>query len=88
MRKNAPPGVASILQGQVVTGMKMSEARGKDLGDGSDDPAINFSSFSEILKWRAKSTPDNVLFAQIGSKVSGNYFICNCDTKCTKCENV
>jgi len=66
------------MQGQVVTGKKMAELSGRDLasGDNKEDPATNFRSLSEILKWRAQSSPEHVLFSQIGSKVStGNKYV-------------
>ena len=60
------------MQGQVVTGKKMAELLGRNLAadDNKDDPATNFRCLSEILKWRAQSSPDHVLFGQIGSKVN------------------
>ena len=53
----------------MVTGKKMAEAKGKELIL-DDDPAKNFSCLSEILKERAKASPEHVLFSLHGNKVS------------------
>lgn len=83
-----------MLQGQVITGVRLAEASGRPLppsGDGDSDgeaqdtkkkkkhqPAIQSSTLdskrrhqylAEILKWRAATTPDHVLFSQVNSKV-------------------
>ncbi|XP_039274285.2 disco-interacting protein 2 homolog C-like isoform X2 [Styela clava] len=88
-------GAASLLQGQVVTGVRLAEASGRILppsSDGeldSDIPGAKKNTrrqsgggsqtntleskrrsqfLAEILKWRAATTPDHVLFSQINSK--------------------
>ncbi|CAK8673806.1 unnamed protein product [Clavelina lepadiformis] len=73
--KHKDVGAASILQGQVVTGVRLAEAKGRQMAPLMDeeeaaDKTRKFQYLSEILKWRAQSTPDHALFSQIGSKVS------------------
>jgi len=65
-------GPASVLQGQVVTGLRLAEARGRELTPLQDDEDAGkkFQYLSEILKWRAQTTADHVLFSQVGSKVT------------------
>lgn len=98
-------GAASLLQGQVVTGVRLAEASGRTLppsSDGeldSDIPGAKKNSrrqsgggsqtntleskrrsqyLAEILKWRAATTPDHVLFSQVNSKGSvGSQITCS-----------
>ena len=64
-------GPASILQGQVVTGLKLAEAKGRELTPFENDDASGnkYQFMSEILKWRSINMPDHVIFSQVGSKV-------------------
>uniref|UniRef100_H2ZBW7 AMP-dependent synthetase/ligase domain-containing protein n=1 Tax=Ciona savignyi TaxID=51511 RepID=H2ZBW7_CIOSA len=64
-------GPASILQGQVVTGVRLAESTGRQLTPLDEDEgreSRKFQYLSEILKWRAQSTPDHVLLTQMGNK--------------------
>jgi len=69
------PGAASILQGQVVTGVRLAESRGRSLNPVADDEedgpdrGRKFQYLTEVLKWRSHSAADHVLFSQIGPKV-------------------
>jgi len=63
-------GPASILQGQVVKGVRLAEACGMTTNMSHDDTlqysGTNISKkreyLAEILKWRASNTPDHVLY--------------------------
>ena len=70
-------GPASILQGQVVTGMRLAEARGRELPPLAEEEETGapFHYLSEVLKWRAQSTSDHVLFSQVNSKVGGRVLL-------------
>ena len=57
-----------------MTGVRLAEAKGRQMAPLMDeeeaaDKTRKFQYLSEILKWRAQSTPDHALFSQIGSKV-------------------
>lgn len=63
----------------MVTGTRLAEAKGQILTITEDDNVVQLQPnearrkqqyLSEILKWRAQSTPDHVLFSLINSKVS------------------
>nr|XP_018668928.1 disco-interacting protein 2 homolog C isoform X1 [Ciona intestinalis] len=82
-QKHSDVGPASILQGQVITGVRLAESRGRQLTPLNDDEvgkgeSRKFQYLSEILKWRAQSTPDHVLLTQMGSKgVVTNHLTCS-----------
>lgn len=71
-------GPASILQGQVVKGVRLAEACGMTTNMSHDDTlqysGTNISKkreyLAEILKWRASNTPDHVLYNICNNKVS------------------
>uniref|UniRef100_H2ZBW5 DMAP1-binding domain-containing protein n=1 Tax=Ciona savignyi TaxID=51511 RepID=H2ZBW5_CIOSA len=70
-QKHSDVGPASILQGQVVTGVRLAESTGRQLTPLDEDEgreSRKFQYLSEILKWRAQSTPDHVLLTQMGNK--------------------
>ena len=70
-------GPASILQGQVVKGVRLAEACGMTTNTSHDDTlqysGTNISKkreyLAEILKWRASNTPDHVLYNICNNKV-------------------
>ena len=63
---------AAQLIGDLVTG-RVAESTGQafnmpyDEGDG----AGKFQFLSEVLRWRAQTQPDNVLFSMLDNKVRG-----------------
>ena len=63
-------GAAQIM-GDLVTG-RVAETRGQALSipfDGSDGPG-KFSFITDVLRWRAQTTPDNQLFSVVDVKVT------------------
>nr|CAB3238033.1 disco-interacting protein 2 homolog C [Phallusia mammillata] len=72
-QKHKDIGAASVLQGQVVTGVRLAESKGRSLAplmeeEESFEKTRKFQYLSEILRWRSQSTPDHALFSQIGPK--------------------
>ncbi|PIK60976.1 putative disco-interacting protein 2-like C [Apostichopus japonicus] len=62
---------ASIMMGNLVAA-RGSRAAGRDIGrpDEDSDAAKRYQFLSEVLRWRANSTPDHVLFQQLNNKGS------------------
>uniref|UniRef100_A0A8C4QYM6 Uncharacterized protein n=1 Tax=Eptatretus burgeri TaxID=7764 RepID=A0A8C4QYM6_EPTBU len=60
-------GMASMMLGKIVTGKRIAAATGKLLVQ-SVNEAGKFRFLSEMLQWRAQTTPEHVLFTQVGSK--------------------
>ncbi|XP_071822466.1 disco-interacting protein 2 homolog C-like isoform X2 [Apostichopus japonicus] len=65
-------GPASIMMGNLVAGSRIAGAAGRDIGrpDEDSDAAKRYQFLSEVLRWRANSTPDHVLFQQLNNKGS------------------
>lgn len=74
-------GPASVMVGNIVQGNRLAVAQGREVPvNGANDDMNEMSDFgrkyqylSEILKWRATSTPDHCLFSLVnrtGSEVS------------------
>lgn len=68
-------GPASVIVGNLVQGNRLASAQGRDMGDAADDGAHGIMEtakkqqfISEILRWRAQSTADHVLFTLLNSK--------------------
>ena len=57
-----------------MTGVRLAEAKGRQLssidGDEVGGGKKSFQYLVDVLKWRAHSTPEHILFSQIGNKVS------------------
>uniref|UniRef100_A0A672RXQ8 Disco interacting C n=1 Tax=Sinocyclocheilus grahami TaxID=75366 RepID=A0A672RXQ8_SINGR len=62
-QKQPEIGPASVMVGNLVSGKRIAQASGRDLGQIEDnDQARKFLFLSEVLQWRAQTTPDHVLF--------------------------
>ncbi|XP_077302081.1 disco-interacting protein 2 isoform X2 [Arctopsyche grandis] len=62
-------GPASVIVGNLVQGNRLASAQGRDMGLTDDsDAARKYQFISEILRWRAMSTPDHNLFTLLNSK--------------------
>ncbi|KAJ8345352.1 hypothetical protein SKAU_G00295450 [Synaphobranchus kaupii] len=70
-QKQPEIGPASVMVGNLVSGKRIAQASGRDLGQIEDnDQARKFLFLSEVLQWRAQTTPDHVLFTLLNSRVS------------------
>lgn len=79
-RETPEIGAASVMVGNLIQGNKLASAKGRELGPANDDPSIllgdkdEFSIsnkcqyISEILKWRASTSPDHNLFTLLNHK--------------------
>lgn len=63
-------GPASVMVGNIVQGNRLASAQGRDMGiiDEESDSARKYQFISEILKWRAVSTSEHVIFTLLNSK--------------------
>ncbi|XP_075229172.1 disco-interacting protein 2 isoform X3 [Lycorma delicatula] len=63
-------GPASVMVGNIVQGNRLASAQGRDIGiiDEESDSARKYQFISEILKWRAVSTSEHVIFTLLNSK--------------------
>ncbi|KAG7211522.1 hypothetical protein KM043_010788 [Ampulex compressa] len=63
-------GPASVMVGNIVQGNRLASAQGRDMGvlDEDSDNAKKYQFISEILRWRAISTSDHVIFTSLNSK--------------------
>ncbi|XP_044014873.1 disco-interacting protein 2 isoform X4 [Aphidius gifuensis] len=63
-------GPASVMVGNIVQGNRLASAQGRDLGvlDEDSDNAKKYQFISEILRWRAMSTSDHVIFTLLNAK--------------------
>uniref|UniRef100_A0A8C9WM98 Disco interacting C n=1 Tax=Scleropages formosus TaxID=113540 RepID=A0A8C9WM98_SCLFO len=68
-QKQPEIGPASVMVGNLVSGKRIAQASGRDLGQMEDnDQARKFLFLSEVLQWRAQTTPDHVLFTLLNSR--------------------
>uniref|UniRef100_A0A8C1ZC69 Disco-interacting protein 2 homolog Ca n=1 Tax=Cyprinus carpio TaxID=7962 RepID=A0A8C1ZC69_CYPCA len=68
-QKQPEIGPASVMVGNLVSGKRIAQASGRDLGQIEDnDQARKFLFLSEVLQWRAQTTPDHVLFTLLSSR--------------------
>uniref|UniRef100_A0A4W6G3B2 Disco interacting protein 2 homolog C n=1 Tax=Lates calcarifer TaxID=8187 RepID=A0A4W6G3B2_LATCA len=79
-QKQPEIGPASVMVGNLVSGKRIAQASGRDLGqtddnDQSDKTAgicltmfFQFLFLSEVLQWRAQTTPDHVLYTLLSSR--------------------
>uniref|UniRef100_A0A673CU98 Uncharacterized protein n=1 Tax=Sphaeramia orbicularis TaxID=375764 RepID=A0A673CU98_9TELE len=80
-QKQPEIGPASVMVGNLVSGKRIAQASGRDLGQTDDnDQLTNQNSFmfsslssqflflSEVLQWRAQTTPDHVLYTLLSSR--------------------
>ncbi|XP_076764595.1 disco-interacting protein 2 homolog C-like isoform X6 [Xylocopa sonorina] len=66
----ADVGPASVMVGNIVQGNRLASAQGRDMGvlDEDSDSAKKYQFISEILRWRAVSTSDHVIFTSLNAK--------------------
>uniref|UniRef100_A0A4W3GMY7 Disco interacting C n=1 Tax=Callorhinchus milii TaxID=7868 RepID=A0A4W3GMY7_CALMI len=70
-QKQPEIGPASVMVGNLVSGKRIAQASGRDLGQIEDnDQGRKFMFLSEVLQWRAQTTPDHVLFTLLNSRVT------------------
>lgn len=64
-------GPASVMVGNMVQGVRLASAQGRDIGviDDDSDTARKYQFISEILKWRVTTTADHVIFTLFNAKV-------------------
>ncbi|XP_058480227.1 disco-interacting protein 2 homolog C isoform X2 [Solea solea] len=65
-QKQPEIGPASVMVGNLVSGKRIAQASGQDLGQIEDNDQFLF--LSEVLQWRAQTTPDHVLYTLINSR--------------------
>ena len=69
-------GPASVMVGNIVQGNRLAVASGRDLGFNVDEPLSTgegdlirkYQYISDILKWRAATTPDHNMFTLLNNK--------------------
>ncbi|XP_072432282.1 disco-interacting protein 2 homolog C isoform X2 [Chiloscyllium punctatum] len=68
-QKQPEIGPASVMVGNLVSGKRIAQASGRDLGQIEDnDQGRKFMFLAEVLQWRAQTTPDHVLFTLLNSR--------------------
>uniref|UniRef100_A0A672HJ01 DMAP1-binding domain-containing protein n=1 Tax=Salarias fasciatus TaxID=181472 RepID=A0A672HJ01_SALFA len=68
-QKQPEIGPASVMVGNLVSGKRIAQASGRDLGQIEDnDQARKFLFLSEVLQWRAQTTPEHVLYTLLNSR--------------------
>ncbi|XP_078700961.1 disco-interacting protein 2 homolog C-like isoform X12 [Branchiostoma floridae x Branchiostoma belcheri] len=72
-QKHPEVGPSSVMVGNLVQGRRIAGAQGRDIGtlDGDDEQYRKHQFLSEILQWRAATTPEEVLFSQLNAKGGG-----------------
>lgn len=70
--KYQEPGPAAAIVSGLLKGQRMAQAEGREVADLDDsrDVSKRYQFLSEILKWRAKTSPDQNLFTLLNSKNS------------------
>ncbi|XP_077861630.1 disco-interacting protein 2 homolog C-like, partial [Saccoglossus kowalevskii] len=68
--KPAEVGPASVMMGNLVSGTRIAGASGREIGmiDEDSDTARKYQFLSEVLRWRAQTTPDHILFNVLNAK--------------------
>lgn len=69
-------GPASVMVGNMVQGVRLASAQGRDIGviDDDSDTARKYQFISEILKWRVTTTADHIVFTLFNAKVCNIHF--------------
>uniref|UniRef100_A0A8C4MTB1 Disco interacting protein 2 homolog C n=1 Tax=Equus asinus asinus TaxID=83772 RepID=A0A8C4MTB1_EQUAS len=65
-QKQPEIGPASVMVGNLVSGKRIAQASGRDLGQIEDNDQFLF--LSEVLQWRAQTTPDHVLYTLLNCR--------------------
>ncbi|XP_076311921.1 disco-interacting protein 2-like isoform X3 [Tachypleus tridentatus] len=63
-------GPASVLVGSMVQGVRLASAQGRDVALVEDvsDATRKYQFISEVLRWRASTTADHIVFTLLNSK--------------------
>lgn len=77
-------GPGAVLAGSIVQGRRLAEAKGRDIYDDESDTAKKYQYLGDILRWRATTSPDHVLYTVINSKVRININIIHSDNNILK----
>uniref|UniRef100_A0A182MNJ2 DMAP1-binding domain-containing protein n=1 Tax=Anopheles culicifacies TaxID=139723 RepID=A0A182MNJ2_9DIPT len=64
---DASVGPASVMVGNLVQGNRLASAQGRDIGL-ADDNERKHQLITGMLRWRANSSPDHVLYTLLNSK--------------------
>uniref|UniRef100_A0AAQ4RP55 Disco interacting C n=1 Tax=Gasterosteus aculeatus aculeatus TaxID=481459 RepID=A0AAQ4RP55_GASAC len=72
-QKQPEIGPASVMVGNLVSGKRIAQASGRDLGQIEDNDQARKVCWSEwshelVLQWRAQTTPDHVLYTLLNSR--------------------
>ncbi|XP_072262889.1 disco-interacting protein 2 homolog B isoform X2 [Pyxicephalus adspersus] len=68
-QKQPGVGPASVMVGNLVAGKRIAQASGRDLGQiEENDMAKKHQYLTEILQWRAQTTPEHILFILLNAK--------------------
>ncbi|XP_014340229.1 disco-interacting protein 2 homolog B-A isoform X1 [Latimeria chalumnae] len=68
-QKQPGVGPASMMVGNLVAGKRIAQAMGRDLGQLEENDLVRKHQFlTEVLQWRAQSTPDHNLFILLNAK--------------------
>ncbi|KAJ3594659.1 hypothetical protein NHX12_003966, partial [Muraenolepis orangiensis] len=65
-QKQPEVGPASVMVGNLVSGKRIAQASGRDLGHLEDQDQFLF--LSDVLQWRSQTTPDHVLYTLLNSR--------------------
>uniref|UniRef100_W4VRI2 Putative amp-binding protein n=1 Tax=Corethrella appendiculata TaxID=1370023 RepID=W4VRI2_9DIPT len=67
MHHDTSVGPASVMVGNLVQGNRLASAQGRDIGL-ADDNERKHQLITGVLRWRANSSPDHVLYTLLNSK--------------------
>uniref|UniRef100_A0AAG5DPY8 DMAP1-binding domain-containing protein n=1 Tax=Anopheles atroparvus TaxID=41427 RepID=A0AAG5DPY8_ANOAO len=67
MHHDASVGPASVMVGNLVQGNRLASAQGRDIGL-ADDNERKHQLITGVLRWRANSSPDHVLYTLLNAK--------------------
>nr|XP_033791975.1 disco-interacting protein 2 homolog B isoform X2 [Geotrypetes seraphini] len=68
-QKQPGVGPASVMVGNLVAGKRIAQASGRDLGQIEENDLVKKHQYlTEILQWRAQTTPDHTLFILLNAK--------------------
>ncbi|GAB6019998.1 beta transducin [Chamberlinius hualienensis] len=61
---------ASVMVGNIVQGVRLASAQGRDIGaiEEESDTAKKYQFVTEVLRWRAVSSADHVIYSLLNSK--------------------
>ncbi|XP_071990846.1 disco-interacting protein 2 homolog B isoform X1 [Engystomops pustulosus] len=68
-QKQPGVGPASVMVGNLVAGKRIAQASGRDLGQIEENDMVKKHQYlTEILQWRAQTTPEHILFILLNAK--------------------